>query len=284
MPPFWERWPFVVLVALCATGLLLWWYRGRSRRYRRRQRRLNTIIAERTHELKAKNLALKLANLEREDLVRKLAYQAGHDALTGLPNRRTRRSLPQRGAGAGAEHAARPCAWRCWTSTISRRSTMPTATRSAMRCCAGSARRCAPAFGEQAFAARHGGEEFLLVLRSAPRENLTMAAERLCRAVAAHPFVFDHGRQGRVTCSIGLAEFPFVHDPDNLLGWEQLLVLADRALYQAKAKGRNGWAAYRPVLGAQAEQVLAALQEPLRQMQRHACLTLVHNGGSLPPA
>lgn len=137
---------------------------------------------------------------------------------------------------------------------------------------------------ESDYVVRWGGEEFLLVLRSAPRENLTVAAERLCRAVAAHPFAFDHGRQGRVTCSIGLAEFPFVHDPDNLLGWEQLLVLADRALYQAKAKGRNGWAAYRPVLGAQAEQVLAAVHEPLGQMQRHACLTLVHNGGSLPPA
>jgi len=106
-----------------------------------------------------------------------------------------------------------------------------------------------------------------------------VAAERLCRAIAAHRFTLDQGRQTQITCSIGLAEFPFVHDPDNRLGWEQLLILADRALYQAKAKGRNGWAAYRPVLGTQAEQVLAALQEPAERMQHHACLSLVHRGG-----
>ncbi|WP_241093370.1 ligand-binding sensor domain-containing diguanylate cyclase [Xanthomonas sp.] len=129
---------------------------------------------------------------------------------------------------------------------------------------------------ESDYVVRWGGEEFLLVLRSAPRENLGVAAERLCRAIAAHPFEFDHGRIGQVTCSIGLAEFPFVHDPDHKLGWEQLLILADRALYQAKANGRNGWAAYRPVLGAQVEQVLAALQEPADRMQHHACLTLMH--------
>ncbi|MFC6839410.1 ligand-binding sensor domain-containing diguanylate cyclase [Xanthomonas theicola] len=129
---------------------------------------------------------------------------------------------------------------------------------------------------ESDYVVRWGGEEFLLVLRSAPRENLTEAAERLCRAIATHDFTLDHGRQGQITCSIGLAEFPFVHDPDSRLGWERLLVLADRALYRAKAKGRNGWAAYRPVLGTQAEQVLAALQEPADRMQHHACLTLLH--------
>ena len=132
---------------------------------------------------------------------------------------------------------------------------------------------------ESDYVARWGGEEFLLVLRSAPRENLTVAAERLCRAIAAHRFTLDQGRQTQITCSIGLAEFPFVHDPDSLLGWEQLLILADRALYQAKARGRNGWAAYQPVLGTQAEQVLAALQEPAERMQHHACLSLVHHGG-----
>jgi len=56
-----------------------------------------------------------------------------------------------------------------------------------------------------------------------------------------------------------------------------LLVLANHVFYQAKVKGRNGWAAYRPVLGTQAEQVLAALQEQAERMQYHACLSLVHS-------
>ncbi|MET1025502.1 MAG: hypothetical protein ABWX87_14460, partial [Pseudoxanthomonas sp.] len=34
-------------------------------------------------------------------------------------------------------------------------------------------------------------------------------------------------------------------DAPRLLGWEQMVALADRALYHVKSHGRNGWAAYR---------------------------------------
>ncbi len=233
VPPFWERWPFVVLAALCATGLILWWYRGRSRRYRRRQRRLNTIIAERTHELKAKNLALKLANLEREDLVRKLAYQAGHDALTGLPNRRTgdpylntalERALSARTplcvALLDIDHFKKinDAYGHEIGDEVLRR--------------VGEALR--DSLGEQAFAARHGGEEFLLVLPGLDQEAARARLDALRLRVADLVLYADDGRAVRFTASIGFACLS-----PALRTRRDLLVKADKHLYQAKREGRD---------------------------------------------
>ncbi|WP_429002493.1 two-component regulator propeller domain-containing protein [Xanthomonas sacchari] len=233
VPPFWERWPFVMLVALCVTGLILWWYRGRSRRYRRRQRRLNTIIAERTHELKAKNLALKLANLEREDLVRKLAYQAGHDALTGLPNRRTgdpylntalERALTTRMplcvALLDIDHFKKinDAYGHEIGDEVLRR--------------VGEALRAI--LGEQAFAARHGGEEFLLVLPGLDQEPARARLDALRLRMAGLVLYDDDGRAVRFTASIG-----FACVSPTLRTRRDLLMKADKHLYQAKREGRD---------------------------------------------
>jgi hypothetical protein len=43
----------------------------------------------------------------------------------------------------------------------------------------------------------------------------------------------------RITCSIGWAVFPWVAAEPKLVAHEQVLVLSDYALYQAKGSGRN---------------------------------------------
>ena len=50
--------------------------------------------------------------------------------------------------------------------------------------------------------------------------------------------------------SVGLIEYPLFPDVPRLLGWEQMVTLADRALYRAKSAGRDTWAAFRPCDGA----------------------------------
>lgn len=99
------------------------------------------------------------------------------------------------------------------------------------------------------YAARWGGEEFLLVLRPLPRDGLAQIGQRLCARIAAHPFDLGGGRHHRLTASIGLVEYPLLHQQPHLLDWEQLVSLADRALYRVKTSGRNGWMAYRPLPG-----------------------------------
>ncbi|OAS26590.1 GGDEF domain-containing protein [Methylobacterium platani] len=88
-------------------------------------------------------------------------------------------------------------------------------------------------------AARFGGEEFAFVLRDAGAPEAVRFAAALVRAVAAlgiaHP-----GRPdglGVVTVSIGIA----LKEAGTVGTREALFAQADRALYQAKRRGRNGY-------------------------------------------
>jgi len=81
--------------------------------------------------------------------------------------------------------------------------------------------------------ARLGGEEFVIVLPETSCDSAEKLAEALCKEVANQQVVSDDGRHVAFTVSIGLA---------CLTGgqsFEQLLNNADKALYQAKQKGRN---------------------------------------------
>ena len=64
----------------------------------------------------------------------------------------------------------------------------------------------------------------------------------------------------RLTCSIGFIECPLFRDARGSLGWEQMVELADRALYYVKGHGRNGWAAFRPRPEADLDGLLHALR------------------------
>jgi diguanylate cyclase (GGDEF)-like protein len=108
------------------------------------------------------------------------------------------------------------------------------------------------------YVVRWGGEEFLLVFRPIPREFVATLGERIRHCVSHE--VFDVGQKVTVTASVGLAEYPLFRTGDQHLGWEQMLELADAALYWVKENGRNGWAALRPT----AETDMSTLIDKLR--------------------
>jgi diguanylate cyclase (GGDEF)-like protein len=110
------------------------------------------------------------------------------------------------------------------------------------------------------YIARWGGEEFLVVFRPMPNRHLPILGERIRSAIANHRFDIGGDEPLRLTCSIGFIECPLFRDARGSLGWEQMVELADRALYHVKAHGRNGWAAYRPLPNADLPGLLAALQ------------------------
>jgi diguanylate cyclase (GGDEF)-like protein len=80
------------------------------------------------------------------------------------------------------------------------------------------------------FAARYGGEEFLVLLPDTSRPGAVEVAEKLRRAVERT----EIRDIGNLTASFGIATVP-----DDAAEPEQLLRKADRALYAAKARGRN---------------------------------------------
>lgn len=109
------------------------------------------------------------------------------------------------------------------------------------------------------YIARWGGEEFLVVFRPMPNRHLPMLGERICQAMATHRFDVGSDEPLKLTCSVGFVECPLFRDARGGLGWEQMIELADRALYFVKTHGRNGWAAYR----ARRETDLGGLQAAL---------------------
>ncbi len=80
---------------------------------------------------------------------------------------------------------------------------------------------------------RYGGEEFLLVLPQMTMDDAVERAEQLRSAIAAAPIPYGTALI-EVTASFGIATFPGGgRTIDELIG------AADRALYAAKAAGRN---------------------------------------------
>jgi len=82
-------------------------------------------------------------------------------------------------------------------------------------------------------AARYGGDEFVVILTRTQQDGAERVAEALREGIE------EVGRRlgyplGAVTVSIGIAEFDPAHPSSG-----DLLVNADRALYRAKAAGRN---------------------------------------------
>lgn len=84
---------------------------------------------------------------------------------------------------------------------------------------------------------RYGGEEFLIVLPNSEMQAAAEQASRLCQQIRKFRIdVNEHVTS--VTISIGVAQFKVGQET-----WDELLHRADTALYHAKEKGRDRWAA-----------------------------------------
>jgi len=84
--------------------------------------------------------------------------------------------------------------------------------------------------------ARFGGEEFVVLLSAADRKGGEYMAEMICHRIRNLPVTYkDHDVS--VTVSIGLA----TSAGDRAVTEEELLIKADKALYEAKESGRDRW-------------------------------------------
>jgi diguanylate cyclase (GGDEF)-like protein/PAS domain S-box-containing protein len=164
---------------------------------------------------------LKRIEAEREELLGKVQDMATHDSLTGLPNRRVlEEQLPREMAR--ARRARSPLCvgivdidhFKAYNDTHGH--------------LAGDEvlRECARAWDEslrgEDTIVRFGGEEFLVLLPETEPEEAAEVVERLRERTP-----------GEQTCSAGLACWDFSEGVDDLLA------RADKALYLAKAGGRD---------------------------------------------
>ena len=86
-------------------------------------------------------------------------------------------------------------------------------------------------FRETDFAGRYGGEEFLIAMPTTDKPSAFHVVERLRNSMGDLKFDKD---DFRITLSAGVATFP-----DDGVTIDEILKLADEALYMAKETGRN---------------------------------------------
>jgi diguanylate cyclase (GGDEF)-like protein len=229
LPAWYETTAFraavAALVILGVAGLV----RARTEVLRRRAERLEQLVEERTSELAQANAALEKMTVT--------------DPLTGLRNRRF---LAQR---IDAEVAL---ALRQRTDIVFFLVDIDhfKAVNDELGHAAGDRvlsqirERLEDVFRASDYVLRWGGEEFLAVTRSGNRGDAPEIAERLRCAIAGRPFVLDGGQLLSKTASIGFAAFPFSPSERQALTWEQVVEVADQALYRAKHSGRNTWVGF----------------------------------------
>lgn len=171
---------------------------------------------------------------QREEMVRFLAY---HDSLTGLPNRRLlddrlKQALyqAQRRDSSVAVMLVDLDDFKQVNDTAGHRAGDAVLREVAVRF--GGCVRKADTL------ARHGGDEFVLVLADVQGEaDCQIVAEKILRALA--PGFRVDGAQFALGASIGISLFPAdAGDPDALLR------NADAAMYRAKQLGRNHYRFY----------------------------------------
>jgi len=82
--------------------------------------------------------------------------------------------------------------------------------------------------------ARYAGDEFLIALPNTPADQLPVLAERILTELKNNPME-SGGESFTISCSMGSATFPEVPPVST---YQELLNLADQALYAAKRAGR----------------------------------------------
>jgi diguanylate cyclase (GGDEF)-like protein len=81
---------------------------------------------------------------------------------------------------------------------------------------------------------RYGGDEYTIVLVETGPDIAQRVGERIRKQIESHPFLQSEGCHIQITASIGFASYP--EDTNSM---QELLSMADRAMYVGKASGKN---------------------------------------------
>jgi diguanylate cyclase (GGDEF)-like protein len=238
-PPPWKTWQAYFLYALVAALLIHQaWLRQRRALARAAdyRRQLEQEVAYRTRQLADRNAALQRANSKLEEV-------SFTDALTGLGNRRS------------LAHAMQAL------STSIQRNNRGNVDGSRLALLIVDLDHLKPINDEHGHEAgdrllievaailnecvrandkvvRWGGDEFVVVYTVRDLDGAAALAERIRFAVSKRRFRIGGDVDGRTSCSIGFALYPFT--PGTPPRWEKVLSVADANLYRAK-ETRNAW-------------------------------------------
>lgn len=192
---------------------------------------------------------LQVKNRQLEGSMMKLETMATTDGLTGLANRRSfNEHLIQRFAEARRYSGDLSCCMIDLDNYKQFNDTLGHQMGDELLCAV--SQQIRSSLRSSDLAARYGGDEFVLLLPQTGIEQAEIVAIRLGKLVAKM-MKDDERMRVPVTLSIGVASL-LSGDPETS---EDLLTMADRALYRAKDTGRNRVITHTEMLKTSAEAV-----------------------------
>ncbi|MDO9224937.1 MAG: EAL domain-containing protein [Pseudomonadota bacterium] len=216
----------------------------------------------------ADRLAVAASNLAWEE---KLYHQAHYDALTNLPNRALLRDRVEQALSRADREQHLVAAMLLDLDSFKQvNDTLGHSAGDALliEC----ARRLRAQVRQSDTVARLGGDEFIILLPDLPRGGETALLDAVARKLnqyLAEPMLIAD-RQITNSVSIGIAIYP-----DNAGGGEDLLKMADAAMYESKRRQRGGFRFYSAEMNAQATARFDLAQD-LREAVAHNELTLYY--------
>jgi diguanylate cyclase (GGDEF)-like protein len=245
-PPWKSAWAFL-LYGVLAVGLAAGLAATQHRRLKREteyRKRLEIEVQQRTEELGRQNNTL-------EQLNGQLVESSLTDALTGIRNRRylfevidKEMSLVQRECkemdGARGEHPSLLVFMMIdldWFKAINDTCGHAAGDRVLVQMTQLIEKACR----KSDVLIRWGGDEFLVVGRTRDLAGVEAVPERIRTTLESTAFDLGDGQVAHLTCSIGFTCYPGTNSQLLNASLEQVVALADRALYAAKRAGRNTW-------------------------------------------
>jgi len=239
VPAWWQTGWARALALLLIAGLIVLAHRARVALLRHRNRELEAIVAQRTHEL--------------ADVNTRLLDLSVTDALTGMKNRRyldicmpeymadaLRRHESSSRVGADPTHSNADLLFFLLDLDRFKEINDRFGHAAGDRVLVDIHDLLKTAMRDTDTLVRWGGEEFLLVARNSSRHEAAAIAERIRSVISGHAFIVGKRTTSlRLTCSIGFAPFPFLPQARTRFGWQEVLDIADTCLYAAKHAGRN---------------------------------------------
>ncbi|HVP33177.1 MAG TPA: diguanylate cyclase [Steroidobacteraceae bacterium] len=225
-PAWYQTWWLRLLAAAAAAGLIALLVQARTAYLRRVKQRLEALVAKRTEELRRSKQQIEM-----------IAYL---DAMTGLPNRRL---FADRFANFRASADRNRTGFALVLVDLDNfkgiNDSFGHAAGDTLLIAA--AQRLGSVIREVDVAARLGGDEFAILLEGTVEpEAIGAVCQRILQSFGEP--VSMEGRIVQVGISMGCAAYP-----RDGLTQSELYRVADRALYEAKAAGRNTWRMYQRI-------------------------------------
>lgn len=184
----------------------------------------NAVLMEEINQLKVRTGELAARCNDQEERLM-------HDALTGVHTRYAYDQRLQEEFQRWQRHG-QPLTYSIWDLDFFKQVNDSFGHQTGDRLLAVVAKMLSDSTRVEDFVARIGGEEFVVLFPATPLDNAYILAERLREKIAAVSFHFK-GTPVPVTVSCGITEFRQGDTPQSV--YER----ADKALYEAKANGRN---------------------------------------------